>query len=312
MKETVLHVGLHKTASTFLQTVVFPLARNWTVLTRPYTQCNHAFNQLQYSDDSLYRADQVRAELAPFQQKRLLISDESLSGKPVGWSYINRSTIARRLAEIAPSATVLVFLRGQPSMLASQYNQYVKRMLGTKTPEDFVWQAKTDYSMDDYFAGVEAKPNSLLYNTNSTFLHPTSFRYVELLNLYYGLFESVEVFLYEDLVHEPVAVYERLEEIFACKFDRTKLATTRRENPSIGATGLRAQRVMNRVALMFASRRLGAAGRWLCNALPSGTARRECVAFTDIARDNYRGSNRELSTQFPTLGIDRYPNDYPT
>jgi len=112
-KNVILHVGLHKTASTFFQECVWPQLKTYTQLTRPYTQHNHAFNQLQYADDSLYDKELVIKELDKINAQNLLISDASLTGKPVIFSYINRSLIAKRLKEIFPRMVELYHMLDQ-------------------------------------------------------------------------------------------------------------------------------------------------------------------------------------------------------
>ena len=62
-KKHYIHIGLHKTGTTFLQNRIFSLFTNLIFLTRPYTQQNNAFNKLQYADDSLYDGDEVQNEL---------------------------------------------------------------------------------------------------------------------------------------------------------------------------------------------------------------------------------------------------------
>lgn len=124
-----LHVGLQKTASTFLQNKLFPNVSGISYVGRPYTQESDAFNSLQYADDALYSSDALAKELKLIKQNigntPLLISDELFSGY-LFYGMINRCIIASRLGEIIPEAEVILFLRGQADLIDSLYNQYVK------------------------------------------------------------------------------------------------------------------------------------------------------------------------------------------
>ena len=57
MSNIFLHVGLHKTASTFFQTEIFPYFENTTCITRPYTQQSCGFNKLQFADHTVYNPE---------------------------------------------------------------------------------------------------------------------------------------------------------------------------------------------------------------------------------------------------------------
>ena len=124
-KKVFIHVGLPKTASTLLQEIVFPALKPVIYVSRPYTQENHAFNKLQYADDSLYAAEELRDEInniiALEPGNKVLISDELLSGAPF-YNFINRGLIPKRFAEILPDAEVILFLRGQKDIIRSLYN----------------------------------------------------------------------------------------------------------------------------------------------------------------------------------------------
>ena len=129
-KKIFIHVGLHKTASTYLQERIFPLFQNLTLVSRPYTQQNEAFNKLQYASDPLFSSKQFSKELNLIQEsdnnRKILISDENFSGLPY-YNFINRGIIAKRLSSLIPDAEIILFLRGQESLVRSHYNQAIKK-----------------------------------------------------------------------------------------------------------------------------------------------------------------------------------------
>lgn len=92
MKKVYIHIGLHKTGSTFLQNKVFPRLKETTYIGRPYTQQSIAFNKLQYADTSLYKEEETIQEINQENEnhEKILISDEMFSGLPFN-NYINRT-----------------------------------------------------------------------------------------------------------------------------------------------------------------------------------------------------------------------------
>jgi hypothetical protein len=123
-----LHIGLQKTASTWLQDKVFESAavgfatvggeavvKRWLIapddIEFDATACRSAFME---------RIEAVGAErLVP------VLSAERLSGDMLYGAY-DSVRLADRLAETFPGAKVLIVIREQRSMLFSTYQQYVK------------------------------------------------------------------------------------------------------------------------------------------------------------------------------------------
>ncbi|MGL1958246.1 MAG: hypothetical protein OCD00_13115 [Colwellia sp.] len=219
MTKKIIHLGLHKTATTFLQTHVWPIVPNFTCMTRPFTQHNHAFNQLQYADDSLYEEQKLISFFDKFHNENIILSDESFSGKPLAFSSINRSQIARRLKRLLPDAEVVLFLRDQKSIIKSQYSAYIKMPYGKKCLDEFIYKPHADYSYEDYLKDPhQYNMESLYYNTNDIFLHLDCFKYSRLIELYQSLFDKVHIFLYEDFVDEKPVVFKQLKNILGTDF----------------------------------------------------------------------------------------------
>lgn len=254
MNKTVIHVGLHKTASTFLQENVWPKLKGFTYLTRPYTQHNHAFNQLQYADDSLYQKELIVRELDKIAPGNLLLSDEAFSGKPIFFSYINRSIITKRLKDLFPDATIIIFIRDQKDIILSHYSSYIKMPFGTKKIEHFFRKPGQEYTYQDYLE----KPNlfdlnTLYYNVNDYFIHLDCFLYSRLIDLYFKLFEDVKIFLYEDLKTNQGTVLERLEGILGESIDTI---SPQKKNTSLSYSDLEKRRIMNQVLSPVSNQRL--------------------------------------------------------
>jgi hypothetical protein len=124
-----LHVGYHKTATTWLQQRLFDNAdaafsTPWSFdevidrLVRPHPL---AWDEAEARDFFMERGDAARAAgHVP------VLSNEELSGNPHAGAF-NSTIIATRLAQLFPDARVLVVIRRQADMLVSIYKQYVVR-----------------------------------------------------------------------------------------------------------------------------------------------------------------------------------------
>jgi hypothetical protein len=123
-----LHIGYHKTGSTWLQERLF--GRPEFGFHAPWTR-GEIRGQLIHVDP--YRFDPARARAAfeagiaeaARQARVAVISDELLSGNPREGLSRGRLT-AQRLEETFPGARVLVCIREQRSMLVSWYKHHVR------------------------------------------------------------------------------------------------------------------------------------------------------------------------------------------
>lgn len=214
-KNIIIHIGLHKTASTFLQTYVFPRFDNCTLLTRPFTQYNEAFNRLQYADDTLYDKSQIESIIESIQTSNIILSDENLSGKLFFYNALNRSLIAKRLCELFPEAKIVIVLRNQMDFINSAYNNYIKGVhKGKKGIHKFIkYESKAydDFKLHSARAKIDNYPDYLLYNTDDECLNLEVLKYSKLLELYKSLFPEVKVLLYEDFLVNPGDFLNELE-----------------------------------------------------------------------------------------------------
>lgn len=120
MGKVVFHIGLHKTASTWLQKKVF----------------SQLSGVEYFGHDFIYEhiIDPTEEEFSPFGVRSKLLkspggvkvcSSERLSGNPHS-GYYDNALLADRMRAIAKDAKILLVLREQKSMLVSCYKQYVK------------------------------------------------------------------------------------------------------------------------------------------------------------------------------------------
>jgi hypothetical protein len=136
MKKILLHVGYHKTGTTWLQ-------RDFFIEKYGYTQIashEEVSERVVDADEFDRRAEPLRALIAE-RARRVedrtvpVISSETLCGNPF-YGGTGATTYARTLAEAVPDARVLITVREQFRMLTSVYMQYISRG-GTKRPEAF-------------------------------------------------------------------------------------------------------------------------------------------------------------------------------
>jgi hypothetical protein len=145
-KKLLIHIGLHKTGSSWLQQSVFldrELGFN-TINAAERREAVYDFvNPDVFDYDSKATRNRYRPQLDAAEAEGLfsVISHERLSGYPSGGGY-DRRLIADRLHETFPEARILIVLREQRSVIEAMYSQHitdggtgsVKRYLQTPEP----------------------------------------------------------------------------------------------------------------------------------------------------------------------------------
>ncbi len=112
--EILIHIGYHKTATTFLQKRIFP-ALNFTPAMMPM---DYIAESKRFNPEFLI---QLLSEKYAGNGELKVISQESLTGAPEGIDIWNPYLIARRLNDTFPKAKILVVIRNQPAYILSLY-----------------------------------------------------------------------------------------------------------------------------------------------------------------------------------------------
>lgn len=136
MRELYIHVGLHRTATTFLQLEVFPKLKgiNYIPQRKIYSTI---LREISMKDQLVFSEEKTKNQLSNyFTEDRNLISAESLCGSPF-IQYTNRSNILRKIYNMFPEAKIIVGVRAQKDIIASIYKYYVK-IGGIKKFSDFI------------------------------------------------------------------------------------------------------------------------------------------------------------------------------
>jgi hypothetical protein len=127
MQDPLIHIGYHKTGSSWLQQLFFPghpqlagiadQGAIWSRLIEPH--------DLDFEAAACRAAFQNDLEAALAAGRIPVVSSERLSGNPHSGGY-DSGRIAERVAAVFPGARILIVVRRQPDMLSSLYRQYVR------------------------------------------------------------------------------------------------------------------------------------------------------------------------------------------
>lgn len=300
-----VHIGYHKTATTWLQKAYFPSVRNASLVSRcAAVEAFLEVGALQFDPDQARRRIQGPAE------ERLILSLEGLSGylHNGGMTGALSKDIAHRLRGTLPDADIVVFIRRQPDILAASYAQYV-RYGGS-------------HALERYLFPTEHKSLKHTRRDKSPRFELDHFAYLPLLRLYRELFgrDRVHVYLYEVFRSDC----DNFVEAFSRRFDldcSERPEAREPHNPSLSPAALA---VVRRINLLTAARVhdkshvahipgmfwLGrGVGRALSRLFPaargSDLSRLASPALVRRIEDYYAETNRHLAAEFD-LPLARY------
>jgi hypothetical protein len=164
-KQIVLHVGLHKTGTTFLQERVFP-ALPGVRFVHPYHRPRPGDGPIErYLLELFFRnaagidveahRRRIHAWLAELEEPIVLVSSEAI----VGWAVENHSNIALNadfLQRVFPDAKVLLVVRRQDQWAESAYSQLLKAGWTTTMARYLNWDGR---EFGRYNIGLYNGPN---------------------------------------------------------------------------------------------------------------------------------------------------------
>jgi len=294
----VIHVGFHKTGTTWLQQELFPKVRNARLVPRPVIR-----RELLLPYPFGFDPQAARRGVLGDADGRVVLSEEELSGNlHTGGLHGSMSKeIAERLARAFPDAHVVIFVRSQKEMIASAYKQYVEGG-GTGSIHRFLRPSRAPHKTPNFSLDFLA--------------------YDGLVGHYESLFgrEAVHVHACEALRSERAAFVARFAASLGLDVDAQALSFAPR-NVGYRRRTLRLMRLLNHfhdreipnstclVGIPGAYPLFARLGQWL-NALP-GMGRAETLEdFLDPARigeieDRFRESNGRLEAR-RGLGLARW------
>lgn len=144
LDQPLIHIGYHKTGSTWLQRRIFADQSLGYTLVQPRTIVDEAFV---VCNPFTFDPRQARAHFEDFaiqaeeSGRTLVISHERLTGLPL-MNAVDARPIADRIAATFPLGKVLLVIREQRSMMVSLYKQYVRARMGSDRYEQ-LWRERT-------------------------------------------------------------------------------------------------------------------------------------------------------------------------
>lgn len=227
----VLHIGYHKTATSWFQQCFYPAVTHAAAVPR------RTVIEAVLGPSALHFEPAVaRRKLfaAVPEARRLILCHEELSGNPHagGLHGCLSKDAAHRLHAMLPESEVVVFVRHQLDMIAAVYKQYL-RAGGTYAPARYLYPGR-------YRGGAFASSHKI---PTFSFDH---FDYATLVEHYGRLFgrERVHVFAYEALREDAPGFTRRFAARLGLEVDWEQVAFSAR-NISYGRRVVRLARVLN-------------------------------------------------------------------
>lgn len=224
-KEVILHIGYHKTATSFFQRSYYPAVKNYLYVNRFWVQ-KHILNPSPFSYDSRNVIQELNGK-SDKEADRIILCEEEMLGHihNGGFNGCGTKVIAERLKETFPDAKVVVFLRNQIDIIGSAYRQYVRQ--------------GGNYSVNRY----------LYHPDNNNFITPLfsfeHFDYSGVLRFYKRLFgDNLHVYLYEDFAKDNKGFIEKYTADMGLNLDCGKLKF-KQYNPGISNAAINIAKVVN-------------------------------------------------------------------
>jgi len=293
----IVHVGYHKTATTWFQHEVYPRATSHRWIPRA-----KARTALLAPSGLAFDADIARSYLGDSDDTRPpVICEENLSG------YIHNGGLhgllapeaARRIKAVYPDALIVITIRAQPQVISASYVQYV-RGGGTM-------------GVRDYLGSASRMHGALRHQYKASRFSFEHFEYDRLITFYDRLFgsDSVIVLLYETLRNTPSDFLAELQRRTGLAIDLEAVCYEHR-NASFGPVTITLGRILNRFTARSVANKhylinlpgyyrprgklLNLLGR-LEGGAPPGRVLGH--AMVDHIRQYYAGSNRRLAQLRP-------------
>jgi len=233
MPRPLVHIGYHKTASTWFQRAVYPRVRDRAFIDR--RTAVHALlepSALMFEPDAAHRA--LLAGVPDGDADTIIVCEEELSGylHNGGLHGCLSREVRRRLQTTLPDADIVIFIRNQIDMIASCYTQYI-RGGGTHGITRYLFPKR-------YLTGALARSHKApLFS----FDH---FAYLPLIREYQHHFgpERVHVFPYEAVRDDPTAFLAHFAQRFDLDLDPGEV-TASQQNAGYSPFLLQLARVLN-------------------------------------------------------------------
>lgn len=298
MMRPLLHIGYHKTGTTWLQRSLFARRDLGFVALEEHADIHERIvlpHPLDFDAAACRAHFQPRFKEIADQGKIPVLSAERLCGNPHSGGYDSKE-IADRLAAVVPEGRVLIVLREQRSIILSTYKQYV-RAGGTAPIRQYLFPPERGRSRVPMF----------------DFEH---FKYHRLIAYYQRLFgrENVLVLPFETFRQAPREFAARILSFAGVRCDEAILDTLpfgEKENEGLSGFAVALKRRLNplvqrdrlnpqvwfplRKAEHFLKRYVGAVDAWVPGSLSRALERRLRAVVCEAVGDRYKESNARTS-----------------
>jgi len=308
---TIIHIGMPRTATTFFQQNVFPFIPDYLAFNLETTHFDAVFNQLQFADDTFYDNTKILDFANNCKNKNIILSNENFVGQSYFLNHNNRTSIAKRLSEAFPEAKILLVLRNQIDLLASLYAISLE-WRETKHIDDYIWQPIKDKNTD-----VESGPAKLYYNTYEDYENIEGYDYLSLIQLYKKYFNHVEVLLFEDFIHQPKDFATKLDALFGFEQPTTISLLNQKEllNKSVDVVQARKLRKLNKFQNLASHSKLlyRIYVKLKRNILKKKRSNEKpCFSLKKTAelKTHFGKLNKQLAEQYPEIGLQKHHEKY--
>lgn len=140
MYDVLIHLGLQKTASTWLQVCLFG-GPHTDIVVMPYREIMNSFiSPNPFTFDQHQCVEKIRPYLLEAKSRGTfaVLSNEHLSGDPYSGGF-DTLVIAERIKTVLPDAKLLLIIREQKSMILSLHSQFIKKQ-GSFSLNEFLKQ----------------------------------------------------------------------------------------------------------------------------------------------------------------------------
>lgn len=229
MQKSIVHVGYHKTATTWMQEALFPLVESHEFIPRKTVERTFLHpSGLHFCEREAAQALRLESRNRP-----VLLSEENLTGylHNAGLHGLMAPEAARRIKTVLPDARILIFVRNQYNICRSSYAQYIN--------------AGGTWSQNRYFQTERFVDGALSERWKAPVFEFEQFEFDRLIAYYDDLFgaDCVHVYPYE-WWRDRDAMIDRLEADLGMTFT-ARPESEGRANVSLGSARLSVLRFAN-------------------------------------------------------------------
>jgi len=213
-RQLYLHVGLRKTATTWMQNHLFPKIQGLNFLGKTDVDYPDWLIQWSYWDDSYFQSNvkmiSKRIGAMLVDDKKTLISSEAFTNTAV---ILNQ---AERIKSVWSNSKIIVTIRDPIDTIISHYHHDIKEGTAFRELQDYV-----DIERTPFFIGKRKR------------IYLPDYYYTEMIENYNRLFgeENVCVLKYEDLTMNPQQFVSELSEFMGLMINEEEVQFNVRLNP---------------------------------------------------------------------------------